>query len=64
MGYNPRWSVNRRLASVQCGSNASCGFAWGLPIALFMPPPAEGIGWVIGERSRLKINKACYVSIR
>ena len=33
-------------------------------IALFMPPPAEGIGWVIGERLRLEINGGCYVSIR
>ena len=43
---------------------ASCGFAWGLLIALFMLPPAEGIGWVIDESSRLEINGGCYLSIR
>ena len=30
---------------------ASCGFAWGLLIALFMPPPAEGR---VGDRSTLQ----------
>ena len=43
---------------------ASCGFAWGLLIVFFMPPPAEGIWWVIDESSRLEINGGCYLSIR
>ena len=71
MGYSPGWSVDRRLVSVQMVQMldigalvASCGFARGLLIALFMPPPAEGVGWVIDGSSRLEINGGCYFSAR
>ena len=33
-------------------------------IALVMPPPAKGIGWVMGASSKVKIDGECHVSMR
>ena len=43
---------------------ASCGLTWDLLIALFMSPLAEGIGWVMNESPRPKVNGGCHVSMR
>ena len=72
MVYSPRWSapisaslVFKVVQMLDIGVlAASCGFAWGLPIAFFMLPLAEGTGWVIDECSRLETNGGCNLSIR